>query len=156
LERNSLGQRGEDIFKVLITEFVGTKPLFRPVHLGEKYPLLDFYVEVIGERRIRSYFFVQVKTTNTSINRRSKNLSVRLSKEHLNKLAKIPAPTFLVGIDNKKENGYLLSILQPSNNGISMLKLDYPINVRNLRLLKREIVDFWRHNNNKPITSNFL
>ncbi len=47
---NELGQRGEALFYVLITKSYGrVKPIFRPQFLGDKWPTVDFIVELVKE-----------------------------------------------------------------------------------------------------------
>jgi len=46
--KDDIGNRGESIFRVLITDPYGPgrNSLFRPYHLGEKLPTLDFFNEL--------------------------------------------------------------------------------------------------------------
>jgi len=62
--RDALGQRGEAIFTVLMTEFHShAGPIFKPQFLGDKWQYVDFIVELVGAGKSVPYFFVQVKTT---------------------------------------------------------------------------------------------
>lgn len=64
VDRDALGQRGEAIFNVLMTEMDSLSgPTFRPYFLGDKWPIVDFIVELVGAGAATPYFFVQVKTT---------------------------------------------------------------------------------------------
>ena len=49
--RDALGQRGENLFNILITPFHGNQPLFRPQFLGDKWPVFDFFVEDAANRQ---------------------------------------------------------------------------------------------------------
>lgn len=59
ISTDALGDRGEAIFRVLITEFdTPAGPIFRPYFLGEKWPVVDFIVELMGAGATIPYFFV--------------------------------------------------------------------------------------------------
>jgi hypothetical protein len=64
---NSIGQMGESEFIIIITR----NYKFQPAHLGEKYPNVDFFVELRGHTE-PYYFLVQVKATDRGINRNKK------------------------------------------------------------------------------------
>jgi hypothetical protein len=64
------GFRGEKIVELCLTDYSAfKKPLFRPGFLGDKWPAIDFYVELNGVRGRRPYFFVQSKATRSSFPR---------------------------------------------------------------------------------------
>ncbi len=72
MSSDDIGNRGEAIFRVRITDPYGPDktPLFRAYHLVEKFPTLDFLVELIGLPAGRvAYFFVQVKATTRGLAR---------------------------------------------------------------------------------------
>lgn len=100
INQDALGDRGEAIFRVLITEFdAATGPNFRPYFLGEKWPVVDFIVEILGAEASTPYFFVQVKTTRGGYTQKDKRLKVSVSEDDIRLLASYPAPTYVVGID---------------------------------------------------------
>ena len=52
------GFRGERIVELCLTDYQAfSKPLFRPGFLGDKWPTIDFYVELTAVRGKRLYFF---------------------------------------------------------------------------------------------------
>ena len=110
--KNELGQRGENLFSVLITRFYGRdKPIFRPQFLGDKWRTSDFIVELIDDTTSATpYFFVQVKTTRQGYDQQNR-LKVQISTEDMQKLAALPAPTYVVGIDDVNEQGYIISAM---------------------------------------------
>ncbi len=61
-EREVTADLGEKIAHILLTDWVGERTLFRPTHLGDKWPVTDCYVELKHVRKITPYFFVQVKS----------------------------------------------------------------------------------------------
>ena len=54
---NLIGDRGENIFELAITDYSAfSKPLFKPGFLGEKWPTIDYYVELLGGVKDESLF----------------------------------------------------------------------------------------------------
>lgn len=61
---NDIGKRGERIFTVLLGRYFDPNGyLFEPVFLGDKYPTVDFYVDLLNYTDKKGFFFVSVKTT---------------------------------------------------------------------------------------------
>jgi hypothetical protein len=107
---NELGQRGEALFYVLLTKFYGReKPIFRPQFLGDKWPTVDFIIELVDAGMATHYFFTQVKTTRDGYTKKDRRLQVQVKRDDLRKLASYPAPTYIVGIDEVEETGYITS-----------------------------------------------
>jgi len=68
--REVTGFRGEKILELCLTdykEFAG--PLFRPGFLDDKWPSIDFYVELQAVTKRKPYFFAQAKTTASRLSR---------------------------------------------------------------------------------------
>src|SRR5581483_12511939 len=84
---DDIGNRGQAIFYKLMTELCGrANPYFRPHFLGDKFPALDYLVELIEPRAGAPFFFVQVKSTaRRPVRRQSKMpaLRVNLSKREV-------------------------------------------------------------------------
>src|SRR5262245_34049516 len=113
--RDDIGSRGEAIFYVRITDFCGrSQPLFRPRFLGEKAQTLDYLVELVGAGERTPFFFVQVKTTREGYTKRSRppRLKVGVLRHDVGRLSLHLAPTYVVGIDERKEVGYILAVLE--------------------------------------------
>ncbi len=52
------GFRGEKIVELCLTNYESfPKPIFKPGFLGDKWPTIDFYVELTNVRGKRPYFF---------------------------------------------------------------------------------------------------
>jgi hypothetical protein len=108
--RDALGLRGEAIFTVLMTEFPSKAgSIFKPQFLGDKWQYVDFIIELVGTKDIVPYFFVQVKTTRQGYTKKLSRLKVKVPQEHVRGLASYPAPTYIVGIDEPEEKGYIVS-----------------------------------------------
>lgn len=145
-DNNELGSRGECIFGTIITRLFGMpKPAFRITFLGEKWPHTDFLVELTGSHPVRPYFFVQVKATSRGFTS-TRRLNVQLTAKTLKEMIKFPAPTYFVGIDEKKENGYILAVRQGGTKSFGSMPMKHPLSKKNLQLLKNEVLDYWTSN----------
>jgi len=154
---NELGQRGEALFYVLITRTYGrAKPIFRPQFLGDKWPTVDFLVELVDAGAVTPYFFAQVKTTRDSYAKRTNRLKVRVSREDMMKLASYPAPTYVIGIDEIKEEGYIISANGEWLSSMSSLSTMHPMNKTNQDLLYDEVNRFWARAKMSRRPSRFL
>jgi hypothetical protein len=157
--RDALGQRGERIFEVLITKFHSDDdPIFKPQFLGDKWQYVDFIVELVGAVSCVPYFFVQVKTTRLGYTKKENRLKVQVKKESVIGIASYPAPTYIVGIDEIKEVGYLVSANGENLTSLSNLSTKFPINEKNRQLLWDEVNDFWKpyiQNKQKILSSKF-
>ena len=64
---DQIGRFGELIVELMFSRTVRGKyqrPLFRPIFLGEKYPSVDYFVDVLDEScDAAGFFFVQVRST---------------------------------------------------------------------------------------------
>ena len=145
--RDDIGTRGEAICFVLLTQFCGyDRPLFRPHFLGDKFPTLDYLVEVVDIGQVTSFFFVQVKTTTqgyAQVRDGQKRLRVQVSRDDMSRLVQYPAPTYIIGIDEREEIGYIVAANEQSPNRISSLSTQFPLNCQNLEQLRNEVRDFW-------------
>lgn len=143
--KDLLGQRGEALFYVMISKYNGhDQPLFRPQFLGDKWPTLDFIVELVNcPEQIVPYFFVQVKTTRRGYTNNNR-LKLHVHKDDFIRLSKFPAPTYLVGIDDIKEIGYIVSANSEYIQTISNISTQFPLfHSKTQEVLWQEVKDFW-------------
>ncbi|MEC4815030.1 MAG: DUF4365 domain-containing protein [Scytonema sp. PMC 1069.18] len=153
--RDALGQRGEAIFIVLMTEFHSNSgPIFKPQFLGDKWQYVDFIVELVGNTTSIPYFFVQVKTTREGYTKKLTRLKVKVSKGVCG-LACYPAPTYIIGIDEIQEMGYIVSANGESLTSMSSLSTMFPINKLNRDILWKEVSSFWNRYNTNKLVSQF-
>jgi hypothetical protein len=147
--KDDIGDRGESIFRVRITQPCGTPPgpLFRAFFLGEKKATLDFMVELIGLTNRSSYCFVQVKTTIKKVKPNAKTLKVGIKKVDIDRMVGYPGPTYIVGIDENAETAYIISANKTVSKDLPSIPLSYPLDGTNLAKLWKEVDDYWKRQN---------
>lgn len=143
--REVIGERGEAIFRVLLTR---KHPIYgylfdHPRFLGEKKRAIDFYVELFHEESLIPFFFVQVKSTAEGYTLKEHRLKVQVTATDMERLAAYPAPTYIIGIDEPGEQGYIVSANGECKTGLSSLCTDYPLNPDTLALLWDEVATYW-------------
>lgn len=152
---NALGKRGERIFELTITDLEKFDfPLFNPAHLGDKWPVVDYYVELCGIPAFTPFFFVQVKTTQSLV--KKEVLEVRVSQIDCENLFKITAPTYLAGVHEPSKRVFILALNKLPSQGVYSIPLEYELTPKNLKILYKEIKEFWQTCFRKPSTSYFL
>jgi hypothetical protein len=152
-QSNAIGKRGESIFEVLLTKYIAQKKrrLFDIAFLGDKFPTVDFYVELLNGGATKAFFFASVKST------RQPSLNISVPFRELKELSRYDVPTYIFGIDEKRENGYLLFA-----NPLSLLRRAVRIPMRHriddaaLIKLYDEVNGFWRNSHHiQKFTSKF-
>ncbi len=71
------------------------------------------------------------------------------------RFSSVPAPTYLVGIDEEKEVAYVLAILEGMKSTIPSLPTAFPLDRANLRTLYQEVRQFWAERDMKRRKSAF-
>jgi len=118
-------------------------PFFIVHFLGDKNPLFDIFVELFGAGDKTPYFFAQVKSTR-QVYAKTNRLKVSVSKEDVSKMVLYPAPTFVIGIDEKKEKAYIVAVTSGmSNKTIRTLNTTHELNCETLRFLWEEVKEYW-------------
>jgi hypothetical protein len=149
--RDYIGQRGENIFRVLITQWCDGRPWFSEVFLGDKHEAKDFAVNLIGSS-VDACFYVQVKATLQGYTGagRNRKLRVSVSKRDVEKLKKAPGPAFVVGIDVASDRrGYITAITAAHTKGIVGVPTKHRLNCRTIKALWKEVGDYWK---SRPMT----
>lgn len=155
--QNVIGERGERIFYLAITDFRSfSGPIFSASHLGEKWPTVDFYVELLKVRKSSPFFLAQVKTTAKPLRKNARVLSINVEKKKCERLFRIPGPTYIFGIHEPTQKAYVLSIHSKPYKGIYRIPLKYELTPENLNLLYREVREFWQSTPHKPSGSHFI
>ena len=79
---NEIGKRGERIFAFIIGKsFAPYGYLFDTVFLGDKYPTVDFYVDLLNYTAKKGFFFASVKTTTQGYTTEKNHLKIFVNKE---------------------------------------------------------------------------
>ncbi len=153
---NVIGDRGENIFELAITDYAEFKsPLFKPSFLGDKWPAVDYYVELLGVRLSNPFFFVQVKSTTKPIAAGAEALEILVPPKKCQGLFRIPGPTYIVGVHEPTRRAFILSIHLLPTQGVYRIHLKYELTPDNLKALHQEVQSFWQSFPNKPQESKF-
>jgi hypothetical protein len=150
--REALGVRGESWFQIHISQADPSgRPLFRATHLGSKWPTVDYLVEALDTDGKAAIFFAQVKNSGSAS---AGAIPVTLTDESIQRLAAMPIPTYLVGIEDVTGTSYILS-MNGRGDPVSSVPRIHPINAENRERLWQEVVGFWEHVVTQPFTSFF-
>jgi hypothetical protein len=152
--RDTTGTRGELILHLWLTDFKEfPQSLFRPQFLGEKWPTIDFYVELKAVHKGKPYFFAQAKSTTTAL---SGGVRISAKKKDIELLLQIPGPTYIFGIHEPSKTVFVRSVHTGTPvKGISRIPLSHKLTRGKLRVLHQEVREFWRTNGRKPLSSVF-
>jgi hypothetical protein len=143
--RDLTGKRGEFIASERLLDFCGNPlPYFDPHLLGEKFPTYDLLVELTAEHGSRPYFLAQVKSTRSGRKLGMSELKVRLKAKDVRAMIICPIPTYVIGVDEKAEIAYIISIHGRIKGGISSIPTTYPLDRGNLRILRDEVQAYWK------------
>ena len=155
--RDVTGFRGEKIVELCLTDYSEfPKLLFRPGFLGDKWPAIDFYVELTAVRGKRLYFFVQAKATTSKLTENSINLSVSTKKKDIDRLLRIPGPTYVLGIHEPSKRVFIRSVHAGIPvKAITRIPLIYELTSANLIKLHEEVRKYWSTTDHKPSSSVF-
>jgi hypothetical protein len=143
--RDLTGKRGEFIASERLLDFCGNPlPYFDPYLLDGKCPTYDLLVELTGGRGSKPYFLAQVKSTRSGGKKGMTDLKVRLKAKDVQTMRTCPIPTYLIGVDEKAETAYIVSIHGKIKGGITSIPTAYPLDRNNLRILRDEVRTYWR------------
>ncbi|AUX21487.1 hypothetical protein SOCEGT47_019710 [Sorangium cellulosum] len=141
VDKDALGERGESIFRSVITKLHGDKPLFRPAFLGEKWPVADFGIELWGHPG--KLFLVQVRATSTAVNHK-KRLPIGVAIARANALYGAPLPSFVVGVHEPSEQPYIVTVDIKRTQRISSIPTKFSLQNATVRqTLHDEVLAFW-------------
>ncbi len=155
--RQVTGFRGEKIVELCLTDYAAfPKPLFRPGFLGDTWPAIDFYVELTAVRGKRLYFFVQAKATTSALTARSASLSISTKKKDIDRLLRIPGPTYILGVHEPTKRVFVRSVHTGIPvQAITRIPVAHELTSVNLQKLHDEVRDFWSTSTHKPTSSEF-
>jgi hypothetical protein len=143
-----IGGRGEAIAYTRLTAICrrNDTPYFLPHYLGAKCPTFDFLVELVDAGRQTPFFFVQVKATRKwlTVTHVPPRLQVGVSGEDVRRMAAYPAPTYVVGVQEREERAFVISVHRGMSESISSMTTGHELNRVTLRRLWDEVRGFWR------------
>lgn len=141
---DTIGNRGQWIFSLLVSRICPGQAAayFDPGFLGDKYPTFDFLVHLAGSD---GFFLAQVKTTRQGYRegKGERRLRVNVSLGDIQRLAASPAPTYVVGIDEIQQAGYILSTNGAREAGLGGIPTRHPLDCDNLARLWQEVHRYW-------------
>ena len=151
------GFRGEKIVELCLTDYSAfARPLFRPGFLGDKWPAIDFYVELNGVRARRPYFFVQSKATTSRLTTLSTSVKISSTRDDIARLLQIPGPTYILGVHEPTRRVFVRSVHTGVKiRAITRIQLAHELTSYNLQRLYDEVRDYWCSAGHKPANSVF-
>lgn len=154
-----VGGRGEAIAFTRLTRICRADdlPYFWPHYLGEKCPAFDFLVELIDAGEKTPFFFVQVKSTRKEYTKTQTppRLRVEVSDTDVQRLAAFPAPTYVVGVHEKDERAFVVSVYGEMREAIPSITTGHELTCDTLKLLWDEVWEFWHGRDMTRTTSRF-
>jgi hypothetical protein len=151
------GFRGEKIVELCLTEYSQFAwPLFRPGFLGDKWPAVDFYVELNGIRGRRPFFLIQTKSSAAKLTSHADSLRISSTKDDIRRLLEIPGPTYILGVHEPTRRVFAKSVHDGvAIRAVTRIQFKHELTSDNLRRLYDEVRDYWRTTHHKPTTSVF-
>ena len=151
---NEIGENAENIVSLLLNRKLKSE-LFRVKFLGEKWPAVDFYVELVNNNGF--YFFVQVKSSTRGYfikGGKKTHLKVTVKKKSVMHNLEYNAPTYLIGLEYRRDDFFkskafihCLSGNPASAKSISKIAVTNSLNPTTLALLEKEVLRFWSTSN---------
>lgn len=147
---NQIGELAELFAAIDLTRPVGgryQRPLFRATSLGGKYPTVDFLVDVVDEKDMAiAFFFAQVKGTGVA-RPSDARLPVEVTRDRYNALVRLPAPTFLIGVDIHAEESFLVAAHRARRAKVSSIAKAYGLRDDAVRIRPyEEVLSYWDAN----------
>lgn len=158
VDANRIGSRGEAIVTLSLTEQHDRPfPWFRPNFLGERWPTVDFIVELVGSTGNEAPFFLaQVKSTSLGYTT-SNRLKVQMRRNHMAALIKYPVPTYVIGVDEVNRRSFIMAALAGDASHFRSLPTFYSLEDRTiLESLYDEVQTFWAIQANAFAMSRFV
>lgn len=139
------GSNGEDVAKSILGAF----PIFRVVFMGEKYPITDFYVEIM-DKNTPYPFLIQVKTTTSELDEK-RRLCVSVLNAKYDALCGRPIPTYVGGVDLNNDSLFIRPAFD-ENEHVCFIEPNMVISRKDkidcgqkLLKIKRDVVNYWEN-----------
>ncbi len=155
-----IGGRGEAIAYLSLSRIcrAGDTPYFWPHYLGEKCPTFDFLVELVDAGERTPFFFVQVKSSRKDYTKTQtpRRLRVEVSDGDVRRMSAFPAPTYVVGVHEKDERAYIVSVHGDMREAIASLSTEHELTCETLKMLWDEVCEFWQSRDMTRTASRFV
>jgi len=147
MTNDEIGHAAEVVANLHLTRLVGppfNRVLFRVVHLGAKYPTADYLVDALATGGTPlGHFFVQVKGTMTA-STTAPRLTIDVERDQFNRLVRFPVPAYLLGVDIRAEQSYLVAACRRRRQAVSSVTKAFPLYGDAGKIaLYREVAAFW-------------
>ena len=155
-----IGSRGELIAQLGLTTYTAdgsgsVRPLFRPCFLGDKWPAIDLYVELVGVPGLRPFFFAQCRTTKRH-HLPERGLRIACKKADVAELMQFPAPTYVLGVHEPTKRVFARAVLTGvAARAIGRIPLSHELNGPNRLALWTEVLAHWQARPGRPTLSVF-
>lgn len=148
MSQNQIGNFGELLTETEFCRPVGKKynrPLFRANNLGQKYPVVDFVVDLLDSReKSIGFFYVQVKSTDDPSAGKKKRLPIECPYHKYNAMVNLPVPTYLVGVDVWRETIYVLAAERTRKRKLSSIGKLHDLSADDIKVsLYKEVLSYW-------------
>lgn len=148
MTKDQIGKRGESLFTAMITRPCYNRMWFIDTFMGAKYPTIDFYVDLIDPTVERPFLYVQVKATNKGYfgPGAARKLNIKVTKRDIQRLKRIPGPTYVVGIDVVEPygKGYIIAIDKSITGAINGLPTKNRLDCTTIQKLWNEVDTYWK------------
>lgn len=121
------------------------RTLFRAIFLGEKHPVTDYLVEALSDDGYANGFFLaQVRSTMQETTSSSR-LSIDMDVENYNRLAELPMPTYLIGVNLREERAFVVAVTIPRRARVSSISAAFDLGDDSGKIkLYEEVCAHWR------------
>lgn len=132
------------------------RPLFKPSFLGGKYPAVDYLIDILAPDNLScGFFLVQVKSTERA-KVGAQRLPINVETDKYNRIATLPAPAYLIGVDLNSERAYLVAAHRRRPSNVSSITKQFPLHSEKIKIdLYKEVVSFWKLNAPRLQTTRF-
>lgn len=154
-----IGANGERNAAIRLTQ----GQLFDVIELGGNTPAFDLICR-INDSSKPYHFLVQVKATETKIftTTTPKRIKTPVPQIKYKPLQLRPVPTYIAGVNNLNGDVYIAPAFEPVNKYGGSVPTTYILSqgekkesLRNLELLKQDVIDYWEGLNIQTYKSSF-
>jgi hypothetical protein len=151
---HAIGDRGENPFEQAISDYSQfNRPLFRPAFFTDRWPAVDYVVELLGVGGVTPCLPVQVKATQEPVSNNEIQISLPPSKKRA--LAQLPGPTYVVGVQEPTRRVFIRAAFETAGLGVYSIPVTHELTPASLQELYDEVQEFWSNHERKPQQTHF-